>query len=356
MGDLNPFIVPSASSVRELLNCVDRNGKGIALVVGGEGELLATVTDGDIRRAILGGITPASPVSALLENRLCLGASKAITAFVETPKNELIQCMRKNGLRHLPLVDKKGQLIDLMILSDIQPEKKLPVTCVIMAGGNGLRLRPLTKDIPKPMLTIGEYPLLQRIIEHLGRSGIQKIVIAVHYLADKIIDYFGDGHAFGVQIEYLKEELPLGTAGALSLVDASSDFLLVMNGDILTNVNLESLVAFHIEQNAQLTIGLRLYDVGIPYGVVRLEGPNVKKLTEKPLMRYFVNGGIYLLNPDLKRYLVEGAPCDMTDFANLLISKNQTVVGFPIQEYWMDIGQWENYQKAQQDVSLGDVL
>lgn len=340
--------------MRDLLKLVDRNGKGIALVVGDGNRLLATITDGDIRRAVLEGLNLDATVLDLMEERSRREIAKPISVLEGTPEEVIFQLMRRHGLRHIPIVDREGRLIDLVLSPNIRFEDKLPVRAVIMAGGSGLRLRPLTQAMPKPMLHVGDRPLLERTVRHLSQAGIYQIVIAVHYLANKIVDYFGDGKSFGVDISYIEEKIPLGTAGALSLISPMTGSTLVINGDVLTNINVRALIDFHRDQNAELTIGVSQYDVGIPYGVVKMEGAHVKSITEKPMVHYFVNAGIYLMESALQTKLRPGEPCSMTDFLTRILADGHQVIGFPIQEYWMDIGQWGNYQQAQEDVSAND--
>jgi len=222
---------------------------------------------------------------------------------------------------------------------------------VIMAGGFGTRLRPLTDDTPKPMLPIGGKPLMERTIEGLQKSGISRINVTTHYLQEKITRYFGTGSRFGVELRYVSEDEPLGTAGALRLMEDVNEPLLVMNGDILTKVDFRSLLKFHQEQKAALTVAVRQYDVQVPYGVIEAEKGIVTGLQEKPRFNFLVNAGIYLLEPSARRCIPDGEPYDMTDLIAHLLERGETVAGFPIMEYWLDIGKHDDFRKAQQDVS-----
>jgi len=333
------------------MQCIDRNAKGIALVVDEDYHLLGTVTDGDIRRAILGGINIDLAVRKLLDRRK--SASCSITAPIGTADADLIQLMNEHTIRQVPLLDEKGRVVDLALLSDLVKNYELPLTAVIMAGGYGTRLRPLTEDTPKPMLPVGDRPLMELMIRQLRRSGIRHVNITTHYLADKIREYFEDGQGFGVKIDYVNETRPLGTAGALGLMENLEQPLLVMNGDILTRVNFRAMLSHHRKHHADLTIGVRQYEMEVPYGVVECEGSQVYQLREKPQYSFLVNAGIYLLDPSVHRYIPKGRRFDMTDLIERLLIEGGNVISFPIVEYWLDIGEPADYEQAQEDVKNG---
>jgi len=225
---------------------------------------------------------------------------------------------------------------------------------VIMAGGFGQRLRPLTEKLPKPMLPVGEKPVMELIIDQLRNAGIQKVNVTTHFKPDKIRDYFGDGRAFGVDLTYVSEESPLGTAGALSLIGEKNEPLLVINGDILTQVDFRTMLAFHREHGAEITVGVRQYDLQVPYGVIESDGTTVTGLHEKPMLNFFVNAGIYFLEPSVHELIPQGEHFDMTELINALLAKGRPVASFPIVEYWLDIGQHADYAKAQEDIQIWD--
>jgi dTDP-glucose pyrophosphorylase len=353
MADLEHILVLPTHTVRMVMAAIDRGAKGIALVVDEERRLLGTVTDGDIRRLILGGGSLDAPVSELLARKAGTLYPRPVTAHPGASPDELLQTMRKHKIRQLPVVDGGGHVVDLVTMEDLLPEQTLPLQAVIMAGGFGKRLRPITEELPKPMLPIGDRPLMELIIEQLRQAGIRRASIMTHYLADKITSYFGDGRAFGIEIDYVNEEHPLGTAGALSLMEAPQEPILVINGDILTRVDFRAMLAYHREQSADLTVGVRHYDMQVPYGVVECEGPRVHRLREKPRLSFLVNAGIYLLEPEVHQYIPQGQRFDMTDLIEKLLEEKRKVVAFPIVEYWIDIGQLEDYEKAQEDVRAG---
>jgi NDP-sugar pyrophosphorylase family protein len=257
--------------------------------------------------------------------------------------------MNQYGLRHIPLVDGQHRVIDVALLGSLVKEYELPLRAVVMAGGYGTRLRPLTEEVPKPMLPIGGRPLLERIIEQLRQAGIHRVNLTTHYRADVITRHFGDGRDFGVEIRYVEESKPLGTAGALSLLEASEEPLLVINGDILTQMDFRMLLDFHREHHADMTVAVWPHEWQLPYGVVQLDGVTVTGISEKPRQRQFINAGIYLLNPDVCSYIPADRPYDMPSLISRLVAEGRRVVGFPVREYWMDIGKAEDYLKAQDD-------
>jgi len=222
-----------------------------------------------------------------------------------------------------------------------------------MAGGLGTRLRPLTEDLPKPMLLVGGKPLIERVIEQLWLAGIRRVNLTTHYKPEKIIEHFGDGSTFGIELNYVNEEHPLGTGGALGLMPMPSQPLLVINGDILTQVNFRAMHAFHQEQKADLTVAVRRYEIQVPYGVIECEGARVRRLQEKPQVGFLVNAGIYLLEPSVYQFIPQNTSFNMTDLIQWLLDAGRTVVSFPVHEYWLDIGQPADYAQAQSDVANG---
>jgi len=229
-------------------------------------------------------------------------------------------------------------------------EDNLVLQAVIMAGGFGSRLRPLTEDTPKPMLPVGDRPLMEHIIDSFRNAGIQRVNITTHFHPEKITGYFGDGHDFGVEINYVTEGLPLGTAGALGLMGTPTAPLLVMNGDILTRLDFRAMLDHHRQHKADLTMAVRPYEMQVPYGVVESEELLVRKVQEKPVFRYLVNAGIYLLEPGVHQYIPNGQRCDMPELIQRLIAAGHRVVSFPIIEYWLDVGRHGDYVQAQQDL------
>jgi NDP-sugar pyrophosphorylase family protein len=226
---------------------------------------------------------------------------------------------------------------------------------VIMAGGKGARLRPLTEDLPKPMLPVGGRPLMERIVEQLQQAGIRQVNVMTHYKPEKIIQHFGDGRDYGVELSYVNEDLPLGTGGALGLLTPPRETQLVINGDILTQVDFKAMLTFHQDNKADMTVAVSHYEIMVPYGVVECEGAQIRSLKEKPQLGFFVNAGIYLLEPSVYKFIPNGQYFNMTDLIRWLLDAGETVVSFPIREYWLDIGEYSDYMKAQNDVENGKI-
>ena len=347
MAELKHLLISEIQTIREAIQSIDRNAKGIVLIVDSENRLLGTVTDGNIRRAILGGVSLDACVKDLV------GADweypDPIAAEVGLASHDLLSLMREKGVRQLPLLDKEGRVSDLVMLEDLVPETRKDLTAVVMAGGKGQRLRPLTEDLPKPMLPVGGRPVMEHLIDGLRDAGVRRVNVTTHYKPQAIVNHFGDGRDFGVQIGYISEDEPLGTAGALGLMDVPDAPVLVINGDILTKTDFRAMLAFHEENQADLTLGVREFDFRLPYGIVETEGVRVSAVTEKPSLTFFANAGLYLLDPTVYDFIPDGKPMDMTDLIDVLLAKKKRVVSFPICEYWMDIGQHEDYEKAKSD-------
>lgn len=349
--ELERLLLNMRATVRAAMECIDRNQVGIALVVDGERRLLATVTDGDVRRAMLADVPLDASVSALIERQRDLHADRPmpLTAPVGSSPAELVALMQQYDVRQIPLVDETGRVDSVSLLRDLVEIEGPTLRAVVMAGGYGTRLGELTKETPKPMLQVGDRPLLERIIEQLRDAGIAHVNLTTHYRSDEIANHFGRGESLGVEIEYVSEEQPLGTAGALGLIQ-SDEPILVMNGDILTRVDFKAMHLFHDEHGADMTMAVRPYESRVPYGLVELDGIRITAIDEKPLARGFVNAGIYLLNPDVCRLVSPGETLDMPQLIDRLLGDGRTVVGFPLREYWLDIGQLADYEQALVDV------
>jgi NDP-sugar pyrophosphorylase family protein len=263
--------------------------------------------------------------------------------------------MLEHDINHLPVVDEAGVLIDFLLRKNLVVDAPGDLSAVVMAGGFGKRLMPLTETVPKPMLPVGERPLLERTIDQLRGAGIREVHLTTHYLPDSIAGHFGDGEAFGVHISYATEDEPMGTAGGLRLIPRPNGPFLVINGDILTRVSYQQMLRFHRKHAATLTVGIRPYQVDVPFGVVESDDVRVMDLTEKPRIRLLVNAGIYLLEPGAWDHIPAGLRFDMTDLIRRLLDAGEVVVAFPIIEYWQDVGRHEDYRRAQEDVRDGRV-
>jgi dTDP-glucose pyrophosphorylase len=341
-------LITPEQSIKDALGVIDREALRVALVVDNNVILKGIVTDGDVRRGILSGLSVNESVSKVM-NTSPVVANKSAT------KDELIELMNKLDLLSIPIVD-NGKIIGLQTLHDTLVRDKKDNPVFIMAGGFGTRLRPLTDNCPKPMLKIGNKPILEILLQQFIEHGFHKFFISTHYLPDVITDYFGDGSRFGVDIQYVYEETPLGTGGALGLLpdDALSLPLIMINGDILTKVDFDKLLHFHEGHDVVSTMCVREYEYQVPFGVIESDGLYIEGMIEKPLHRFFVNAGVYVVDPKVCASLVEASYIDMPSLLERHISNGDKVLQFPIHEYWLDIGRMDDFKRAQMDAaSLG---
>jgi len=337
------FLLADDASLAATLQAIDKSGHGIVFIVDGEGRLTGVVTDHDIRKALLHGVALTDPVAPYV-NR------KPVVARAGTPRDELAGFLRAAGKLQLPLVDEQGRPIALETLSTLMEldDGAHGHAAVIMAGGLGSRLRPLTDHTPKPLLPIGDKPILQIMIEELRRYGFRDIYIALNHFADQIEARFGDGDALGVRISYLREQEPMGTAGALRLLPpgASGRSMLVMNGDLLTRVDFMSLLSYHAHSGLPMTMCVRQYRAEIPYGVVDIVDSRVVGVAEKPLQVCFINAGIYVVDRPVLDLIPPEGRYDMTELVGAAVGRHGAVGSFPIHEYWLDIGRQTDYERA----------
>lgn len=344
MHDWTRIAVSPASSVKETLEVMDKSALQIALVTSESCHLLGTVTDGDIRRALLAGANLQTPIKEVMN-------ANPVVGQIYEKEVLWVKRMNQNQFRHLPVVDAQQKMVGLFYQKkNIEPISN-PV--VLMLGGMGTRLRPLTENIPKPMLPVGDQPILETIVKHIAEQGFEEFYFCINYLGEQIRDYFGSGESLGIRIHYIEETTRMGTAGALSLLPQLPDEpFIVMNGDLLTKVDLRSLLNFHRENENMVTACVREYSQQVPYGVMELEGHQISQLVEKPVYRYFVNGGIYALSSQALDYVPEETFYDMPSLIDAALAQSQKVGGFPITEYWMDIGQMPDYYQAQADYEV----
>lgn len=346
---LSDLFLQPTHTIAEAAACIDRTEQKIALVVGADQRLVGTVVDGDIRRAILADVSMDAPVTALLD-RKPEPYRKPLTAHVDTSKAVMSQIMREHQVQHMPLLDDDGRVVGLFQSSNAVHPEKLQLQAVVMAGGKGMRLRPLTENMPKPMLPLNGRPLLERIVTQLRDAGIRDINLTTNYLAEVIEEHFKDGSDFGVRVNYIAEQHPMGTGGGLSLLETPEHPLLVMNGDLVTDVNFAAMLAYHQEKAAKLTVAVRRFEFTVPYGVVESDDGYVTRLAEKPSLGFFVNAGIYIVEPEVQATIPTDQRTDMTDIIQQLLDTGQKVAEFPIHEYWLDIGQHHDYERAQREL------
>lgn len=340
MADWQKTLVSPEQSIRQVLKVIDTAELQIALVVDDQRRLLGLITDGDVRRGLLRGLSLESSAREVMTRNPTVASSDMRPSAIEA-------LMREKQLRHIPLVDAGGVLLNLYLLDEATRRERLENTVVLMAGGLGQRLSELTKDVPKPLLRLGDKPILEIILESFLAQGFYRFQISVNYKADMIQEYFGDGSRWGASISYLHEPTRMGTAGSLSLLqEKPKEPFFVMNGDLLTKVNFKQMLEFHISQAQLATMAVREYDVQIPFGVIELEGQNIINIVEKPVKRYFVNAGVYILSPQCLPLIPKDQFFDMPSLFLKLIQSGFGTASFPVHEYWLDIGRMSDFQRA----------
>lgn len=341
MIDWKKCLIDPGQSVRDAIEKIDKSGLQIALVVDEQHRLLGTVTDGDVRRAILKGSSLDTAVSAVMKKN-------PNTVTQDSSDDVALAAMKARGVRHMPIVDKQGIIQGLKVLEELRDRPPRLENCaVLVAGGMGSRLKHLTKDCPKPMLKVGGKPIIETILENMIAHGICRFFVSVNYKAEMVKEHLGDGRRWGVEISYLHEEQRLGTGGALSLLtERPAAPLLVMNADLLTNVNFYQLLNFHKEHKAKATMCVREYDFQVPFGVVKLDHHRLVGIEEKPFYKFFVNAGIYVLEPEMLDLIPRGTYYDMPTLFQEMVSRKLETITFPIREYWLDIGQATDFERA----------
>jgi len=338
-------LVNSDATLEQAIEVLDKAALRIALVVDANDKLLGTLTDGDVRRALLKHLPLETPVNQIMNAR-------PKTAEQSWTESRILALMEQHELLQLPLIDAEGRVVGLTNLHDILNKQRHDNPVFLMAGGFGTRLRPLTNNCPKPMLKVGDKPILEQILLNFVEAGFHRFYISTHYMPEVIRDYFGNGEKWGISIQYVHEDEPLGTGGALGLLphDEIEQPLFMMNGDLLTSLNLHSFLEFHETHNGVATMCVREYEHQVPYGVITSEGTQIKSMVEKPVHRFFVNAGIYLLDPVLVKSVEPGTRIDMPTLLEGQIDGGNAVNMFPIHEYWLDIGRMDDFHKAQTEV------
>jgi dTDP-glucose pyrophosphorylase len=319
---------------------IDAGALQIAFVTGPDGHLDGIVTDGDIRRALLAGAEMGDSV-------LCAINRKPRCLTVRQTRAEALTLMRQTLVHQAPVIDDQGVLVNVLSLDELLRRPERPNWVILMAGGLGMRLRPLTDNCPKPMLKVGGRPLLETTICNLREQGFRNFFLSVNYKAEMIEEHFADGATLGVKIQYLRETQRLGTAGALSLLpERPSEPVIVANGDILTTLDFGHMLDFHRSQESLATMGIRDYEVAVPYGVIDTDGSRITGMREKPVHRFYVNSGLYALAPEALDLIPADAFYDMPTLFEQLQAKDRRTVAFQIREYWMDIGRLEDLSRA----------
>lgn len=342
------LLEPSAT-ILEALEIINKEALRVALVIDKDQHLVGVVTDGDIRRGLLNNLSLNDAIALVMN-------TNPTVAEVGAERETLIDLMESKGVLSIPLL-KDGKVVGLETLHGALSKNKYQNPVFIMAGGFGTRLRPLTDTCPKPMLKVGDKPILETVVKSFIKAGFSNFYISTHYMPEQIHQHFGDGSNLGVNISYVHEDSPLGTGGALGLLpeDMPRDLPLIMiNGDVLTKVDFQRLLNFHIENDADATMCVREYDYQIPYGVINGEGNQITSMVEKPVQRFFVNAGIYVVSPRVIQSVEKNQNIDMPTLLEQHMKERQKVLMFPIHEYWLDIGRMDDFKRAQVDIlSLG---
>jgi dTDP-glucose pyrophosphorylase len=343
MSNWRDALVSSSTSLRQTIEAITEGSLQIALVVDSEGKLLGTVTDGDIRKAILAGKDLDITAGEAMR-------SQPITSASKTPRAAILKLMREKRIHQMPLLDDQGRVVDVLTVDDMIGAAQKPNAIVIMAGGLGTRLHPLTEETPKPMLKVGGKPILETIIQSFIDQGFTNFFVSVNYKANIISEYFGDGSRIGAKINYLHEKSRLGTAGGLSLLPRDIHApIIVMNGDLLTRISVDALLDFHERESAVATMVVREDHYQVPYGVVEVDGTQIVGVEEKPIQRHLVNAGIYVISQDGLYNIPGDTFYDMpTHFAKLAANGHRTAA-FPLHEYWVDIGRLDELERAQRE-------
>jgi len=339
------IILRTDAVIEDAIKILDREALGIVLVLGQGETLKGVITDGDIRRGLMRRLPITASVSDVMNKNPHTAPQGATRAQIK-------ELMNRFTILQVPIVDHLNRIVGMETLQDIVSHSKVGNPVFLMAGGFGTRLRPLTNDCPKPLLKVGEKPILEGILDGFLRAGFQRFFISTHYLPKMIRDHFGDGERWGASITYIHEEIPLGTGGALSLLpkDEITEPVVMMNGDLVTALNYTNLLRFHLKYGGSATMCIREYDFKVPFGVVKTNNDlKVVGMVEKPVHKLFVNAGIYVVSPELIHQVRPGQRIDMPTLLEQEIANGRKVNSFPLHEYWLDIGRMDDFQLAQKN-------
>jgi dTDP-glucose pyrophosphorylase len=347
--------IPETAKLRDAVAAIERGRKTIAVMVSPEGMLVGTISDGDIRRALLRGQHADSPAADI-------ATRNPVTMKESATSEEIAHTLATHGVEALPIVDEAGRFVRTAFIEEVTSIQGTSSSAtnlwgaIIMAGGEGRRMMPHTKNTPKPMLQVGGMPLMERNMRALVRLGVTRFYVSINYLGHIIEDYFGDGNALGIKIEYLRETEPLGTGGAIRLIrERPQGPVLLMNGDLLTGLDVGNLASFHAEQKAHITVAAKEYMVEVPFGVLRVDGQEITSLVEKPSERFLCNAGIYVMAPEVFSHLPNERHFNMTQLIEQAMQAKRKVVAFPMFELWKDVGTPQQLEEARKLVELGEI-
>jgi dTDP-glucose pyrophosphorylase len=333
-------LVSIDSTMQQAICNLNESALQIALVVSQDGVLIGTLTDGDIRRGLLHGLDMSMPIDEIIQR-------DPLVVSPKMGKDSVLQLMQMNKIHQLPIIDDNKRILGLHLLDELIVPGQRANLMIIMAGGKGTRLRPHTDDCPKPMLPVVGKPMLEHIIERAIAEGFNHFVLAIHYLGHMIEDYFGDGSRWQVSIEYLREQSPLGTAGAISLLTPRPKIpFVVTNGDVITDIRYGKMLDFHCRYKAEATMAVRQHEWQHPFGVVNTKGVDIVGFEEKPISRTHINAGVYVIEPSALDRLGDDAHCDMPTLFNRLQKDELRTIVYPMHEPWLDVGRPDDYELA----------
>lgn len=336
-------VISTSSTIKSAIEQLNQAGMKIALVLDPDQKLIGTVSDGDFRRGMLNGLTLSDSIEKIMN-------SNPRTIDQKASRIQILDLMENTKIMQIPVVNEKNQVVGLHLWDEMSVKAKYSNVMIIMAGGKGSRLHPQTEKIPKPMLLVSDKPILEHIIKRAQTQGFNHFIIAINYLGEIIENYFGDGTKFDAKIEYLREQLPLGTAGALSLLTNKPDnAFLVTNGDVITDINYSDFLEFHKIQNAAATIAVHTHEFQIPYGVLKISGLEVESYEEKPIISNLINAGVYALEPDVLDLIKEPKLRNMPEILDISKKLNKKVIVYPMYESWIDIGRPIDLEIANQN-------
>jgi dTDP-glucose pyrophosphorylase len=337
---LKDCLVADSATIREAMVVLDRGAREIALVVDEQGKLLGTCTDGDVRRALLRGFGFESPIGPHIER-------KFVSVGPEFGRAQVLDLMQARQIQQIPVLSTDGTLLGLHLMRELIGSVERPNWAVLMAGGKGTRLRPFTEDLPKPMIPVAGRPILERLVLHLVGYGIRRIFLSINYLGEMVEAFFGDGSGYGCTIEYLREDRPLGTGGGLTLLPELAEHpLIVMNGDLVTDLNIADMLTFHTKGDYVASVGIREYCHTVPFGVVETRDSRLHFVSEKPTYSWMVNTGCYVLNPDFIACIPKGTGCTIVGLIEDALTRGERIGAYSVTQHWIDVGRISDLARA----------
>ena len=334
-------LLPVDANLRQVITNLNETSFQVVIIVNSDRGLVGTITDGDIRRGLLQGMGMGSPIKDIIFR-------EPLVAPPQMAYETALQLMFANKVRQIPIVDEKRYVVGMHLRENLRALNERPNLMVIMAGGRGTRLRPHTKNCPKPLLPVAGKPILEYIIIGAKAEGFQHFVLAIHYLGDMIEEYCGDGSKWDVNIDYLREESPLGTAGAIGLLKQRPELpFVIANGDVLTDIRYGDMLDYHCRNEAHASMAVQVHEWQNPFGVVHTNGIDITGFEEKPIVRNHINAGVYVLEPNALDILKTGEHCDMPSLFKFLLDNNMRTIVYPVHEPWLDVGREEDLGRAQ---------